>query len=389
MPKAKVSVVVLGTGSMGHAHLRNLATIREAEIVGVADISAKSAKKTGQEYGVPWATDVDQIIKKTKPIAATIASPHPTHLEIARKCFRRGLHVFTDKPMTAVVSEADKMIVAARKARRILAVMFQFRNAIATRRAKELIDRGDLGKIQRVDMTMVCPRTAAYFTTRSWRGTWANEGGGILMNQAPHMLDWMIYLTGMPSRVIGRCATVRHRIETEDWADALLEYPGGATGYLMATTAEAPALSRLEVAGDKGRLVIEDFKSMRFGKVKGGFGKFIRTCKKEWAPFPTEWKKISLKPRRGEFFGHGANLRDFILAVKRGRKPMITGEDARQSLELANALTLSAFNGAPVDLPVGRREYDRLYDFLCKRGKGKRVQKMIPVWRRSRSRKSR
>lgn len=386
MPKAKIRTVVLGVGAMGRNHLKRLAEIPEARIVGVADVSAENAERAGRAYDVPWSTNVSEIIEKTKPIAATIASPHPTHLAIAQMCFKKGLHVFTDKPMTSLVSEADKMIAAARKAKRILAVMFQFRAAIATRRAKELLDKGAIGEIRRVSLFDVCHRTTAYYKEVPWRGTWRDEGGGVLMNQSPHALDWAIYLSMMPSKVIGRCATIGHPIETEDWADALLEYPNGATGYLCATTSEAPGMSRLEISGDRGRLVIENHNQLRYGRLKQGCRRFTSSAKGAWDKLPVTWKDVDLTPRRGEVMHHGVCLRDFCVAIQKGRKPMVTGEDARRSLELANAIILSSFNGEAVDLPVSRKAYDRLYAFLCKRGRGKKLQETAKAWRRAKKR---
>ncbi len=383
MRKSKVRTVVIGVGAMGRNHLKHLAASPEAKVVGVSDVSEKLARKAAKEYGVPWSTNVAEIIKKTDPIAATIASPHPTHLSIALECFKHKLHVFTDKPMTSVLSEADRMIAAARKARRTLAVMFQFRAAIAIRRAKKLIDDGAIGEIQRVSLFHSSYRTQAYFQASPWRGTWAGEGGGVLMNQAPHTLDVMIHLGGMPVAATARCATVGHRIETEDQADALLDYANGAIGHVYATTAEAPSFCRLEISGDRGRVEIDDFKKLRFGKLATGCRKFARSSRDEWGKPPVKWKEIDLTPKRGEMVHHGANIRDFVQAIQKGRKPMVTGKSARQSLELANAMILSAFRGETVSMPVKRREYDRLLDYLCKRGAGRTVQDSIRAWRRS------
>jgi predicted dehydrogenase len=381
--KAKVRTVVIGVGAMGRNHLKHLAASPEARIVGVADVSAKLAERSGREYGVPWSTDVAEIIRKTDPVAATIASPHPTHLAIALKCFRHKLHVFTDKPMTSLVSEADRMIAAARRARRMLAVMYQFRAAIATRRAKELIDRGDIGEIQRVTLIHSSYRTQAYFRASPWRGTWKGEGGGVLLNQAPHTLDAMIHLSGMPVTVTARCATAGHRIETEDRVDALLGYAGGAVGQVFATTAEAPGGLRLEIVGDRGRVEIADFKKLRVARLKVSCRRFTRTSRGEWAQPPAAWKEIDLTPRRGEMVHHGACIRDFVQAVQKRRKPMITGEGGRQSVELANAMILSSARGQEVKLPINRREYDRLYDYLCRRGAGRPMQETLRAWRRS------
>jgi predicted dehydrogenase len=344
------------------------------------------AEKTGLEYDVPWATSPARIIALTSPDAATIASPHPTHMENALICFRHGLHVFCDKPMAARVAEADRMIAAAKKARRTLAVMFQFRAAIATRRAKELIDKGALGTINRISMFHSSYRSNAYFKASPWRGTWKGEGGGVLMSQTSHYLDTLIHLAGqMPLSVIGRCATKGHDIETEDFADALLEFRDGAVGHVYASTGEAPGFSWFEIGGDKGRILIgEDYKRLRFAQLKQDSRRFTRENREEYAQPEVRWHEIDLTPRRGEIVHHAACIHDFVNAVRLGRKPMITGVSARQGLELTNAIVLSAFRGEPVKLPVSRREYEKLFDFLCCHGGGRPVQDSIRAWRRSR-----
>lgn len=386
MAAKRIRCIVIGVGAMGRNHLEHLANDKGAMIVGVADTNAEMAERSGRAYNVPWSTSVPGIVAQTSPDAATIASPHPTHMENALICFSHGLHVFCDKPLAARVAEADRMIAAAKKARRTLAVMFQFRAAIATRRAKELIDRGALGGINRISMFHSSYRSNAYFKASPWRGTWKGEGGGVLMSQTSHYLDTLIYLVGkMPVSVVGRCATRGHAIETEDFADALLDFEDGAVGHVYASTCEAPGFSWFEIGGDKGRIVIdEEFKRLRFAALKQDSRRFTRENKEEYAQPEASWHDVDLTPRRGEMVHHAACIHDFIKAVRLGREPMVTGVSARQGLELTNAIMLSAFRGQPVKLPVSRREYEKLFDYLLRHGAGRPVQDSIRTWRRSR-----
>ena len=385
MAKGRARIMVVGVGGMGRGHLRNLLKIREAEVVAVADLNPEYVMEAGDEAGCPGFSNVKDAIRATRPQGAVIATPHPAHLAAARECFKGGLHVLCEKPLCSLSSEADRMLAAAKKHRRKLAVMLQYRASIACRRAREILDKGTIGRITRVHMVHVGLRTQAYYDDRPWRGTWAGEGGGVLLNQSPHTIDRAIYLGGMPSRVFAECRTSGHRMETEDCAEAMLEYPNGATGYMLMTTAEHPGVNRLEIVGRKGKLCIEGNNDrLTLSTMKQALPAWMKKCRKVWASPEVETREISLKPRRGEDEGHSAVLRNFCaLILGRQKQAIAPGPDARRSLELANAITLSAFEGEAVKLPLARRKYDRIFKFACARGRGRKIQDTIAAWRRS------
>lgn len=385
MPEGKARIALVGAGGMGRNHLKTFARIEEAEVVGVADPSPRSLEAVRRDFPVPTFAAIGELIEKTRPDGCVIVSPHPFHLGNALECLERGVHVFTEKPMASRALEADRMIAAAEKAGLILAVMFQARTTALARRARELVASGALGGLRRVAMFHVGLRTGAYYRVSPWRGTWAGEGGGVLLNQAPHPMDRAVWLAGMPSRVVGaRCEGFGHDIETEDRAEAIVEYANGATGYFLATTAEAPALNRLEISGDLGRLTLdEDAGKLHFHRLPRGCQEFLDAAEGEWASLKAETEELEVALRPGEESGHVACLRDFCRAVRDRRAPMITGQDGRRSLELANAIMLSAANGAPVALPLDREEYERFFAFACRNGQGRRLQELIPLWRRA------
>jgi predicted dehydrogenase len=386
--KGKVRVIVVGVGGMGRSHLRNLMKVREAEVVAAVDVDPSYAVAAAEEAGCFAFKNITKAAKGTRARAAVIATPHPLHLAAARECFRNRLHVLCEKPLCSLIGEADRMVAAAKKHRRVLAEMLQYRASIACRRARELIQKGVIGEITRVNMIHVGLRTQAYYDERPWRGTWAGEGGGVLLNQSPHTIDRAIYLAGMPCRVRAECRTAGHRMETEDFAEALLEYPGGATGHMLMTTAEHPGENRLEIVGRKGRIAIEGNNDrLLLSTMKQPLPKWLAACKKAWASPEVETREVPLKPRRGEEEGHRAVLRDFCLVVQGKRKrPIAPGDDGSRSLELANGITLSAFKGEPVKLPLRRAEYARVFKFACERGKGRKLQDTIAAWRRAQRR---
>jgi predicted dehydrogenase len=183
-------------------------------------------------------------------------TPHPYHAEIAIAALEAGCHVLCEKPMAVHVGEADAMIAAAARTGRLLAVSFQFRHRPEIVAAKRLVDEGRLGELQRVDVLACWTRAARYYRQTPWRGTWKGEGGGVLMNQAPHNLDLACHLAGPPSRVVAWTRTRLQPIQAEDTAHAMLEWPGGALGTIHVSTAEADTGDRIELIGTSGRMVI-------------------------------------------------------------------------------------------------------------------------------------
>src|SRR5262249_37660618 len=141
------------------------------------------------ELGCPYFADHRDLLEVARPDAVAILTPHPFHAPLALDAFDAGAHVLVEKPMAVQVSEADTMIDAAGRAGRLLAVNLQHRTRAEIRTMHKLIADGRLGQIQRVEMVAAWTRTAAYYKRAGWRGTWRGEGGGVLMNQAPHTLD--------------------------------------------------------------------------------------------------------------------------------------------------------------------------------------------------------
>jgi predicted dehydrogenase len=307
------------------------------------------------------------MLAETRPDVAVVMTPHPFHAEIAIACLRAGCHVLVEKPMAVQVAEADRMIDAASAAGRVLAVNFQSRHRPEVRRARELVANGSLGKIQRVELVATWTRTAAYYAAAPWRGTWTGEGGGILMNQAPHQLDLLCYLLGPPRRVVGWTRTLLQPIETEDTAQAMLEWPEGALGTLHVTTAEAGEPEHFEIVGTGGVLRLRQ----RAGSGQGSeltVETFEPDLRDHIANDPRPYSAPTIRPLPVEpeagTGDHAAVYRDLHAAIREGRPPAASGADGRMSLELANAIIYSGQTGAEVTLPLDREAYAALLDRL-------------------------
>jgi predicted dehydrogenase len=252
------------------------------------------------------------------------------------------------------------MIAAARAANRLLAVNLQHRTRGEIRTAKKLIDSGRLGQIQRVEMVAIWTRTAAYYAQAGWRGTWQGEGGGVLMNQSPHTLDLVCHLVGQPVRVVAWNRTLFHHIETEDTSLAMLEWPDGALGTLLVTTAQAGEPERLEIGGTRGVLQLSRG-GLRLLEADQDLRTFLAESSEPFGKPVLKPQDIVVEPGSGD---HSAIYANFLDAIQHGATLVADGEQGRMSLELANALIFSSATNQQVSLPLDRSAYGELLEGL-------------------------
>lgn len=360
-PNTPLRYALIGAGAgIAHTHLAALAQLPEATVVGMADVQREPAEARAAAVGCPFFTDHRAMLDAVRPDVVVITAPHPFHPDLAVDAFAARAHVLTEKPIAVEVAEADRMIDAADRAGRLLAVSFQQRFKPSVEYARSLVEAGVIGPLVRVLCVEPWYRTHAYFRAAGWRGTWRGEGGGVLLNQAPHTLDLLGWLAGPPARVWGWARTLRHSIETEDSAQAMLEYPNGAPGYFTASTVEAGSERRLHIVGEKGALeMVGDRVTVQ---------RFTPSLAEHSATSPELYRGPDVASEThdlpGDGGGHLAVYRDLHAAIVEGRAPRCDGRAARLSLELANAMTLSSFDGRPVDLPIDRAAYHSLLEDL-------------------------
>lgn len=361
---------IIGVGGMGQGHCSSMQKVTEAKLTAVCDIDPDTAKKVGEQHGVPSFVNHKELIKSGLCDAVVIATPHPVRPPIAIDAMNGKLHVLSEKPLSERVSSADKMIRTAKKNNVTLGIMFQRRTEAVFRKAIEIVRNGQLGTVYRTALISPEYRSQAYYNSAGWRANWIGEGGGVMMNQSPHILDLFILLGGMPKTVFGRVETRLHKIEVEDLAEALLTYPDGGTGYMYCSTNEPGSGQMIEVYGDKGKLTVRDG-ALKLVLYEPGIAEFTRTNTAMWgAPKGTE--QIVDLPA-GEA-GHHVILRNFARHLLLGEPLLSPGEEGLRSLELANAVWLSAELGKPVKLPLSRAAYDRFLAAKRKTSKGSLVK---------------
>ena len=368
---AKVRFGIIGCGSMGRGHAGQItgAKAKDFCLAAVSDIVGERAEKLGDAHSVPWFTDNVKLMESGLVDAVIIATPHYAHPPLTIQAARRKLHVLCEKPIASSIGPARAMVAECKKRRVAMGVMFQQRNRPEMRKMKTMVARGDVGEVYRVEM--LCSswyRTQSYYNSGTWRGTWDGEGGGVLINQAPHSLDLFTWIGGMPKRVVATICTRHHKIEVENTANAIMDYGNGRTGYLYATTACAPGVEQMTVCGDRGTLVAQGGKLMH-GKLRTSLGKHLMTSKAGFGAPESTWKEVPLPKTKGR---HIAITRAFVGHILRGGQMAAAGNEGLKGLELSNAIYISGFKNKPVDLPVDAAEMERLLAALArKHGTGK------------------
>lgn len=341
-------------------HLQALKQLPGAVIAGMADIAAGPGAARAAEFGCPFFTDHRAMLAEVRPDVAVICTPHPFHAVLAIDALNAGCHVLVEKPIAVTVAEADAMVAAADRAGRILAVNFQQRFRPVIEKARAMVESGELGEIVRVLCVEPWFRTQFYYNSAAWRGTWKGEGGGVLMNQGPHPLDLLCHLAGPPAKVWGWVKVIGHTMECEDSAQAMLEYPNGAPGYLHFSTVEGGLDRRMEIVGDRGAIeLVED--RLTIHRFSAALSDYRANAQEMWGRPGDSVETLQLP---GDGGGHLAVYRDLAAAIAEGRRPRADGREATMSLELANAVIYSGVTGQPVTLPLDRAAYDSVLEDL-------------------------
>ncbi len=358
MNKAKVGIV--GIGNVGSSHAASICAgkIKGMELAAVCDISeAKLDWANDALPGVARYDDYADMLNNAHLDAVIIATPHYYHCPMAVEAFSKGLHVLTEKPAGVFTKQVEEMNQAAADSGKIFCIMYNQRTNPIYRKAKELVESGKLGQLKRsVWIITNWYRTQAYYDSGSWRATWAGEGGGVLLNQAPHNLDLWQWISGMPTAITGYCYYGKyHNIEVEDDVTAFVEYENGATGAFITSTGEYPGTNRLEICGDKGKLVIEHGKLI-FTELQQAEREFCFTETASFSQIPHTVNE--LKPD-GIETGHDGILQNFTNAILHGEKLIAPGYEGINGLTISNAIHLSSWTGQRIQLPLDK-------DLFCK-----------------------
>lgn len=364
----KVRFGIIGIGKMGSQHCMRFThgLIKNGVLTAVCDI-APERKKWAEEKlapkGVEFFDDYKALIDSGKVDAVLIATPHYYHPVMAIYALEKGLHTLIEKPAgvyTKAVCEMNE--VAAAKPELTFGIMYNQRTNKLYRFAKELVETGRLGSMKRINWIITnWYRPQAYYDQGGWRGTWAGEGGGVLINQCPHQLDLFQWLGGMPSSVRAHTEVGKNRnINVENDVTAFMEYENGATGVFITSTHDFPGTNRLEIDGDKGKLVIEGGK-LTFTELAVSETEFNAVNRKFMPRIPSRKikKRIGLLGQAKMFLfeQHTGIINNFISNILFGTPLIAPGEEGIRGLTISNAIHLSGWTGEKVTLPINEDKY--------------------------------
>ena len=286
-----------------------------------------------QAFGVPCISE-EEMLEREDIDAVCICTPSGQHAGQAVRAARAGKHVLVEKPMALTLEDADRMIEACEQAGVQLGVVFQRRAEPLFRRIHEAISAGDLGDLTLGVVTVPYVRDQDYYDSAEWRGTWAQDGGGAVMNQGIHLVDLLVWYLGEPAKVCSQGATLHRNIEVEDALAASLRFKSGALATFAATTTAAPGFPhRLEIYGTQGGIQVEGENVVRWEQPGSG-----ETFPELPLPGQAEGAGSGGDPKGIELTGHVGIVRDFLSAVREARAPLVDGSEGRRSLEAVLAM---------------------------------------------------
>ena len=337
MRKLKVGVIGVGTIGTAHASCIYNGEIAEMELCALCDIDKTRIEELKKEFlSVPVFENSEEMIKSGLVEGVIIATPHYLHPEISTLALENGCHTMCEKPIAVYTLASHTPIEAARRNNNTFAIMLNQRANKLFKLAREMVLGGEIGEIlNNVWIITNWYRTQEYYDSGDWRATWQGEGGGVLMNQAPHNLDLWQWICGMPKRIKAECYEGKHHsIEVEDEAVIYAEYENGANGVFITSTGHKYGTNRFEITGTKGKIVLE---------------KGTLTC---------ETEKGTTVIKDEEYNGHKSLLINFARSVLYGEELIANGEEGLNQLILCNGAYYSAWRGSEwVDLPFDEGEY--------------------------------
>ena len=363
----KIKTGIIGTGKVGHLHAAALTSNQKSEFTSVLGRSPEKTNKFADQYGVKAYTDLDAFLKKSGVEALCICTPHPAHRDPSVAAAEAGVHLLVEKPLASSLEDCDAILDAVEKSGVKLGMLCQRRFYEPCARVHEAIEAGKIERPILGTVTVLGWRDQDYYDSDSWRGTWKEEGGGVLVNQAVHQLDLLLWYMGPVAEVSGYWGNLNHpSIEVDDTAVASIRFKSGALGQVLVSNSYNPAIhGKVSVLGSNGSLV---------GVQTDGGAMFIAGMTKIEEPplndywtVPGEESKLPewIKADTAQFnrinameHYHALNIDDFLEAIIEDREPCVSGQAGRETVELFTAIYRSGRDGKSIQYPL-YPEYDR------------------------------
>jgi predicted dehydrogenase len=356
---------IIGCGKVGHIHAAALGRLPESQFVGVCDSDGGRASTFADKYGVRAFADVKGMVRDGGVAAVMVCTPHPQHAANTIDAAASGAHTLVEKPMAASLADCDAMLAATRAAGVKLGIVSQRRLYEPVARMKAALDAGKIGRPALGVMIMLSWRDEAYYQSDPWRGKWATEGGGVLVNQSPHQLDILQWLMGPIHELSGCWANLNHPyVEVEDTALAMIRFRNGGLGSVVTSLSQKPGIyTKVHIHGSNGASVgVQTDGGATF--IAGMSGILEPPVNDLWT-IPGEESLLEKYQAEDRVrFGsinavehyHSLQIQDFLRSVLEGREPMVPGEDGRVVVEMFTAIYRSNRDCRPVRFPVGAKE---------------------------------
>jgi UDP-N-acetyl-2-amino-2-deoxyglucuronate dehydrogenase len=339
---------IIGAGMIAQFHAKAIDAMTGSQLRSVYSRNPKSSQSIADECGCAVYSDLNAFLADPDLDIVTIATPSGAHLEPTLAAVRAGKHVICEKPLEITTDRIDQMIAEGDKHGVTISGIFNRRFNPGLSALKKAVDEGRFGQIAMADAYIKWYRDQAYYDSGQWRGTWALDGGGALMNQSIHAIDQLLYVAGPVKSVCATVATLAHeRIEVEDTAVAILEFENGARGVIQGSTAcwsKGGHSAEVNICGEKGSVFLADdkFRVWEFQE-EGPEDEAIRAN----LMVQSGTKGIGANdPSAIDFSGHLRNFEDVVAAIQEGRKPLVDGAEARKAVALIKAIYESAQNGS-------------------------------------------
>lgn len=357
----KLKTGIIGCGKVGDFHAKAFANLPASEFTAVCDASEERAQAFAARYGVKAYTDVESMCRAEKLDVVSVCTPHPLHANPAVTAADCGCNVLVEKPLAANLADCDAMLAAERRNHVTIGTMVQRRFYRPCMRIRKALDDGKLGKPVLGMVTMLGWRDEAYYNSDPWRGTWNGEGGGVLVNQAPHQLDLLLWYMGEVDEVYGVWKNLNHPyIEVEDTAVAVIKFKNGGVGNIVVSNSQNPALfGKVHIFGENGAAA---------GVQTDGGAMFIAGMSSITEPPVNDLWTVAgeeemlpvWKQEDSDFFNsvdsmyhyHSEQIADFLTAIQNGTKPLVDAAEGRRTVELFTAIYRSTQENRVIKFPL-------------------------------------
>lgn len=358
---SKLRTAVIGCGKVAHFHAKAFQALPESQFVAVCDRNIDKARAFASHYNVAAYSSIEEMARDAGVQVSSVCTPHPVHAESAVRAASSGMHVLIEKPLASSLQDCQLILDAARKHQVCIGMVSQRRFYQPCLRLKQAIEAGKIGRPILATVNMFGWRDEAYYASDPWRGTWKGEGGGVLVNQAPHQLDLMLWYMGEVQEVYGSWANLSHPyIEVEDTAIAVVRFKTGALGNIVVSNSQNPALhGKVHVHGSNGASIgVQTDGGAMF--IAGMSGIVEPPYNDLWTVPGEEGLLEQWRTADSNFFHsvdamhyyHERQLEDFLRAMIEGSKPLVDGFAGRRTVELFTAIYRSNRDGKAVKFPL-------------------------------------